>query len=182
MNEKKGKVFDEKGRLFGKINIIDVIVLLLIVVVAVFLALKFTGKSKGMPGEAQTSQIEYSAIVYRVTPEVYQSVAAEVALGGEHAQLMADGAMLANSQVLSVRSQPHMEGVSLDDGTIVMAQEGSYVDVIVEMRAEIQNSITQKVGTQEVRIGKSHIIKTRTFELVNGIILTCEPVVATPAA
>lgn len=182
MNEKKGNMFDEKGRLFGKINIIDIIVLLLIVAVAVFLVLKFTGKSEGMPGEAQTSQIQYSAIVYRVAPEVYQAVEAEVALGGQHSQLMADGAMLANSEILSVTSRPHVEGVSMEDGTIVMAQEGNYVDVIVEMRAEIQNPITQKVGTQEVRIGKSHIIKTRTIELVNGIILTCEPVAETPAA
>ena len=182
MNEKKGKVFDEKGRLFGKINIIDIVVLLLIVAVAVFLLLKFTNRSSGLPGEAATSQIEYSAIVYRVTPEVYSAIEAEVALGGEHTQLMADGAMLAGSEVLSVTSQPHMEGVPMDDGTIVMAQEGDYVDVIFEMGAEIQNAITQKVGTQEVRIGKSHIIKTKTFELVNGIILTCEPVTTAPAA
>ena len=83
MNEKKGKVFDEKGRLFGKINIIDIVVLLLIVAVAVFLLLKFTNRSSGLPGEAATSQIEYSAIVYRVTPEVYSAIEAEVALGGE---------------------------------------------------------------------------------------------------
>ena len=39
MNEKKGKIVDEKGRLFGRINVIDLIVLVLIVAVAAVVAL-----------------------------------------------------------------------------------------------------------------------------------------------
>ena len=36
------------------------------------------------------------------------------------------------------------------------------------------NAVTNEVGTQEVRIGKTHIVKTVHFELTNGTITTCE--------
>lgn len=35
------------------------------------------------------------------------------------------------------------------------------------------NSITTEIGTQEVRVGKIHTVKTDKFELTNGIILDC---------
>ena len=35
------------------------------------------------------------------------------------------------------------------------------------------NVITTEIGTQEVRIGKTHIVKTDKFELANGTILSC---------
>lgn len=176
MSEKKGKIIDEKGKLFGKVNIIDLIVLLLIIGVAVVVALKLTGRGGALPGDAQASQIEYSVVVYRVAPEVYRAVEAEVAQGGEHTQLMANGAMLDGSEVLSVTSRPHMESVSMEDGSLTTSQEGAFVDAIFTIRATILNATTQEVGTQEVRIGKSHIVKTKTFELVNGIILDCKTV------
>ena len=59
---------------------------------------------------------------------------------------------------------------------MVASEQPGYVSVNFTIRATITNPITQAVGTQEVRIGKTHIVKTKTFELVNGIVQTCEPV------
>ncbi len=36
------------------------------------------------------------------------------------------------------------------------------------------NPITTEIGTQEVRVGKTHTVKTDKFELMNGVILDCE--------
>ncbi len=177
MNEKKNRLLDEKGRLFGKINLIDLLVVLLILAVAVVAVLKLTGRADGLPGAAQQSEIEYTVIVYRVAPEVYASVENEVALGGEHTQLMAGGQLL-SGQVTAVTSQPHELAVPLEDGSMVSSPEPPYVDAIFTIRATISNPITQEVGTQEVRIGKGHIVKTKTFELTGGIVLTCAPVEA----
>ena len=47
------------------------------------------------------------------------------------------------------------------------ARQGQY-------QANVVNAVTNEVGTQEVRIGKTHIVKTVHFELSNGIITTCE--------
>ena len=175
MNEKKGKIVDEKGRLFGKINVIDLIVLVLIVAVAAVVALKFLGKDAGIPGDNSTTQIEYTVKVPLVQESVYEAVKAQVEAGGEGAQLMADGSML-DAYVLEVSSEPYLIPVEKEDGTVVASAQPGYVSVNFTIRATITNPITQAVGTQEVRIGKTHIVKTKTFELVNGIIQTCETV------
>lgn len=179
MNEKKGKIVDEKGRLFGKVNVIDLIVLMLIVAVAAVVALKFAGRGAGVPGETTASQIEYTVKVGLVQESVYEAVKAQVEAGGEGAQLMADGAML-DGYILDVSAEPYLAPGVKDDGTMVVSEQPGYVSVTFTIRATITNPITQKVGTQEVRIGKGHIVKTKTFELVNGIVQTCETV--TPAA
>ena len=36
------------------------------------------------------------------------------------------------------------------------------------------DTITTKVGTQEVRVGKAHIIKTTHFEFASGSVVTCD--------
>lgn len=175
MAEKK-KLFDEKGKLFGKINIIDLVVLALIIAVVVIIGMKLTGRGPTTPQAQEGTELEYTVIVYRISPTVYAEVEKEVALGGDHAGLMANGEMLAGSYVKSVTSQPHVESVPVDDGTLVRSEEPDLVDAIFTIRAMVTNPVTQAVGTQEVRIGKSHIVKTKTLELGNGVILTCAPV------
>ncbi len=177
MTDKK-KLIDEKGKLFGKINIIDLIVLALIIAVAVLLGMKLMGRGSGLPSTGVGTELEYSVIVYRVSDDVYREIEKEIALGGDHVGLMANGEMLAGSYVKSATSRPHMESVPMEDGTLVRSEEAGYVDATFTIRAVISNTITQAVGTQEVRIGKSHIVKTKTFELTNGVILTCAPVEA----
>lgn len=180
MTEKK-KLIDEKGKLFGKVNIIDLVVLAIVVVIAVVLCVKVLGRSSGIPGTGAGAgtELEYTVVVYRVSPEVYAAVEKEIARGSDHNTLMANGEKLAGSYVESVTSRTHTESVPKPDGTLATSEEPGYVDAIFTIRATVANAITQAVGTQEVRIGKSHIVKTTNFELVNGIILTCAPV--TPA-
>lgn len=81
-----------------------------------------------------------------------------------------------DAYVLEVSSEPYLIPVEKDDGTVVASEQPGYVSVNFTIRATITNPVTQAVGTQEVRIGKTHIVKTKTFELVNGIVQTCETV------
>lgn len=175
MNEKKGKIVDEKGKLFGKINLIDLLVILLVLAVAAVLVLKVFGKNTGLPGTDVKEQIEYTVKVPQVQEAVFKAVQEEVKTGGESAQLMANGEML-DGYVISVSAEPHLEPVNMEDGSIVSSAQPGYVDVNVTIRTAISNPITQAVGTQEVRIGKTHIVKTKNFELVNGIIQSCQVV------
>ena len=52
--------------------------------------------------------------------------------------------------------------------------ENDGLDLTFTIQANVVNAVTNEVGTQEVRIGKTHIVKTVHFELTNGIITTCE--------
>ena len=47
------------------------------------------------------------------------------------------------------------------------------LDLIFTIECNVVNSITTEIGTQEVRVGKIHTVKTDKFELTNGIILDC---------
>ena len=38
----------------------------------------------------------------------------------------------------------------------------------------MKDNLSSELGTQEIRVGKSHIVKTATFELEGGIITSCE--------
>ncbi len=40
-----GRFIDERGRIFGKVNIVDILVILVIVAVVVFAVVRFTGTS-----------------------------------------------------------------------------------------------------------------------------------------
>lgn len=177
MSEKK-KIIDGKGKLFGKVNIIDLIVLALILVVVAIVGMKLLGRAQGFPSEGTSSELNYTVMVSRVPQNVYDAVAAEVAKGGDSATLMANGAMLEGSIVTDVSAVAHKEAVQCADGSIVLTEEPRNVDVTFQIHAVISNPVTQAVGTQEVRVGKSHIVKTKSIELVNGIILSVEPTVA----
>ena len=53
----------------------------------------------------------------------------------------------------------------MDEGTI---------DLLFTIECNVVNPITTEIGTQEVRVGKTHTVKTDKFELMNGVILDCE--------
>ena len=55
--------------------------------------------------------------------------------------------------------------IPVDEGTI---------DLLFTIECNVVNPITTEIGTQEVRVGKTHTVKTDKFELMNGVILDCE--------
>ena len=90
---------------------------------------------------------------------------------------MANGEMV-DAWVTNVTAAPHEGGLTMTDvngTTMTFPVEGDdTLDLTFTIQANVVNSVTNEVGTQEVRIGKSHIVKTVHFELNNGTITTCE--------
>lgn len=168
-------MIDEKGRLFGKINIIDLLVILLVLAVAVVVGLKLMGKGGVLPGGDNGVRLEYTVKVPKVSPAVYEALKVYVDTGDT--QLMANGSML-NGEILSVTATTCIRDLETADGKVVYTEDPGLLDLVFTIQATVTNPITQEVGTQEVRIGKTHIVKTQDFELMNGTILTCAPVEA----
>ena len=48
------------------------------------------------------------------------------------------------------------------------------LDVTFTVKGYVASDIKTELGSQEVRVGKTHIVKTTHFELNGGIVLTCE--------
>lgn len=167
------------GKLFGKINVIDLLVILLALAAVVAVALKLTGHL----GPAKTTV--GTAITYTVKAENIEPVAADAirgyldaakAAGKAGDQLMANGELL-QAFITDMVVTPHEQEVQLtvsNGYTTLTAENADRVDIVFTVEGYTADNTKTEVGTQEVRIGKGHIIKTTHFELPYGVILTCE--------
>ena len=109
-------------------------------------------------------------MVKGVEQEVYDNIQKYIP-----GQLMASGEML-DGQVVSVEPRAHEQTVTVDttDGTLEIPVDEGTIDLLFTIECNVVNPITTEIGTQEVRVGKTHTVKTDKFELMNGVILDCE--------
>ena len=165
-------VIDEKGRIFGKLNIIDILALLLIIAAAVVLIGKVM-ENRGS-GELPSMNMRYTVLVRNVEPAVYESLQA-VTLPD---QLMASGEML-SGQVTRIESVPAAGEVFQfrpnDEGAMTLERGiNEALDLTFTIEVFVADRTINEIGTQEIRIGKEHIVKTCNFEFERGIILDCQ--------
>lgn len=176
------KIIDKQGKLFGKLNIIDLIVIVLILAVVVFLAMRFLpGGGQALDGEGQ--DIVYTVKVENVEPGVYEFITDELEKGPS--QLTASNEMLP-AYVTKVEAMPveATRVVLTDSGgyTQIKQDEKNNYDLVFTIEGSVKDNLSSELGTQEIRVGKAHIVKTTTFELANGIILSCDRLEPTEAA
>lgn len=154
---------EEKSRKFGKFNIVDIIVLVIIVLGLIFVATKFLGNDDTQAA-AGSVKIEYTVLVREVDPLVCDTV---MGYKKANVQLMANGAMV-DGYVTDIDYRPHVNYETNSDGIVVVSQEegeNARMDMIFTIQATANNAVNYKVGTQEVRVGKTHIVKTTEFEM-----------------
>lgn len=173
------KIIDEKGKIFGKLNIIDLVVLILVAAVAVVLVIKVTGGGRGL---TSGTQLTYTVEVQGVKSQVYEEI--KDILDEGPSQLMASGDLL-SGHVVSVTSAPSVKSTIIVDTEgenkgLIQNVDEDLLDLVFTIEVTVANTVTNEVGTQEIRVGKTHIVKTTQFELENGVILSCDW--ATPAA
>lgn len=169
------KIIDEKGKLFGKLNLIDLLVALVLIAALLFLAFRLTRGSNANPVNSST-KLTYTTLVAGITPDVYAEVQRQLDAAGGRDQLMASGDLL-NAYVTKVEATPHINYQPDDNGVVVASVEtgdNARLDLIFTVEATVVNPIVNEVGTQEVRVGKTHILKTTHFEFAYGSVLTCD--------
>ncbi len=166
------------GKLFGKINIIDFLVIVIAIVVVAAVGLKMTGRLGAAVPEVATD-IVYTVRVQGVDREVYDAIAEFIDRATEQGnpgdQLMSNGALL-DAYVTDVTAVPHEAKAVINstDGDIIIPVMEDTLDLTFTVQAHVVNDIKTELGSQEVRVGKTHIVKTTHFELSNGTILSCE--------
>lgn len=169
------KIIDEKGKLFGKINLIDLLVVVVLIAALILVAVRFTKGNDSNPVNSAT-KLTYTTLVSGVTQDTYAEVLRQLEAAGGRDQLMASGDML-DAYVVGVTAVPHVNYQPNADGVIVTSVEQgnkARVDLTFTVEATVENPVVNEVGTQEVRVGKSHILKTTHFEFTYGTIVTCE--------
>lgn len=168
---------EEKKRSTKKFNIVDIIIVVILLIGAAFLGMKLLGGDEGSVGSS--ARVRYSVMVFDVNRQVADNVLA-IQEGGEKIQLMANGALV-DGWVDGVQITPHVTHEAGADGVVVAASEQgdeANVDMVFDIEAAVDSLTTKKVGTQEVRVGKGHIVKTTEYEMegYDAVILSLEVV------
>ncbi len=170
------KIIDEKGKLFGKINIIDLIVLLVLIAGVAVFAMRSLGSKGSSPSPAASyGHLTYQVMCAAINEDVYEEVLRQVDAAGGQVQLMASGEML-TAYVTKVDAEPHVSLVYDDQGVLHYVEEygeNRRMDVTFTIDADNVDQLLNKVGSQEVRVGRTHIVKTLNFEFTGGVVTSC---------
>lgn len=156
-----------------KINIVDIIIILAILAVAVFFGMKFFGGEKNF---ANKGEITYTVLVEGVPIETYENMKDTLP-----SKTIAGGSYI-DCEIRSVSVVPcqvdRIEKTNMNNPYIIteIIPRGQYVNLTFTITATVNlDSLLTEVGTQEVRAGRSHIVKTKYFELT-GTVLTIDRV------
>lgn len=154
------KVIDEKGKLFGLVNIVDLLVFILIIAIIGGAGYRlYSKKANANNGNILTEKQDVYVTLYSslVVPEVAENLKV-----GEY---LAASGKYTDAQIVSVKSKP-ANLVNTDfEGNAVLTEHPLWKDVEVVIKEKVNPSdIILKVATQEVRVGYSFILKTQTVE------------------
>lgn len=163
------KIVNEKGKLFGIINVIDLVILLVIALVAVAAVYKFAA-----PAASNVIAPKADMTVTMRVRGAMDYLENEVLKLEPGARLVAGSDYIADAKVVSVESVPYLSAGTTDEGKFVTSEDPQKCDLIITVKSkQSKTDPILKIGTQEVRIGRGFIFKTQTVE-VNAIIETVE--------
>lgn len=150
------KLVDEKGRLFGKLNLIDLAVIIIVLAVVAAVGMKLFGNKAVASATTQQVTLTYEVVAQNVPDHV-----AEYCVAHTGGQLLSSGKLL-DGYITGC------EAVEVSD------ENGTHTDLYftIEVNTTFSSS-AYVVGSQEVRVGMEHLVKTSDIE-VEGIISNLE--------
>ncbi len=148
-------LIDEKGRLFGRVNVIDIAIILIIITVG-FVAAKFIFPDANK--EVVTRKIEYDVELLHNTREL-----AEMIKIGDEIRDSVKGEYL--GKIIKTEIRPTtMITANTDEGRFIKAELPNLYDVIITLEAsgkETENSIIAE--GQEIKVGKRMYVKGKGY-------------------
>jgi len=147
----------KNGRLFGLINIIDLLALLLVVLVIAGVGYSLLG-SKAQDIVNPDVEMLATMRIRGAMPHLYDELVASD-------KRIVSGNSFLDAEVVSVEKIPYVVQTSTSEGVIVDATDPTKVDIIIVVKAYVsQGTPSPKIGAQEVRTGRTYTLKTQTFE------------------
>ena len=161
----------KNGRLFGKLNIVDVLILLVVIAAVAFLAVRMVGGSSGetIAADEQRAQENLRNTVLSEDMPLMRAENAVTAVTAEDYELKLD-----DDSILKVSPNQIFNSNKFQDAQITSAEilpqddsaDGQRVTVRFVIEATAKNTVGSfVVGTQEVRIGRDYIVKTVDIEM-----------------
>ena len=153
------RLLDEKGKIFGLLNIIDAAILFVLLILAAGAAYKFLLPQTATP----PTIVKFAVRVPAVPPETAQMVKA-----GDR---LVAGASYVPVTIKDVVVEPALSTETDAHGRKVLARDPYFKDLLVTLEGRTPISSAQiKLGAQEIRAGREYFVKTLTYELKGTII------------
>ncbi len=159
------KIINEKGKLFGVINVVDLLVLVAAVAVAAGVGYKLFAPQIA---EATAKQVEMTVTV-RVrgaTPFLVEEVERNSQIGKK----IVSGNSFTNATITDMKIEDYVQQMPTADGEIRDAVDPSKKDLVFTIETTVpEGTASPSIGTQEVRAGRTFIVKTNDFETSGNI-------------
>lgn len=154
------KLVNAKGKLFGLINVVDLLILITVVAVVGAIAWQVLGTKVN---DAVSPQVELTAevVIIGAPPRLVNEIVRQDLTG----ERLVSGNEYMNAEITDVWLEDYIVQNPRDDGMIVDAKDPSKKDVVIKIRTTVpKGTPSPKIGSQEVRAGRTFIVKTQTFE------------------
>ncbi len=159
------KLIDEKGRLFGKLNIIDLLVILLILAVLGRFVMKvdFKQANDGKGVEVETQTVEYDFVVLNVRDVTVAAVQEGDAVKDSKTNV-------SMGTVTKVESVPHVDEFITPEGEVMLVESKIYYDMTVTLETPaIANENTILVNKKELRVGAQITLQAANFSISGNV-------------
>lgn len=154
------KIIDEKGKLFGFINPVDLIVIVLILSVIGGIGYRFvSSKLNANGGSLMTEEQDIYVTLYSslVVPEVAENLN----IGDK----LVANSQFTNAEIVDIKVEPASYVGTNAEGEAVLSQHPLWKDVTIVVKDRVNpSSVILKAGEQEVRVNYPFILKTQTVE------------------
>jgi len=154
------KLINEKGRLFGLINVVDLLVLLAILAVGAGLVWKFAVPQ--IAGVTAQEKLTFTARVRGVHGRMEEEIRKNLE---KDPRCIAGNDYVSGFRVTGVHFEPYIQQVTTSTGRLVDAIDPTRLDAIFTVEGMVpKNTAVLKVGPQEIRAGYGHYLKTKFIE------------------
>ena len=154
------KFIDEKGKLFGFINPVDLIVIVLILAVVGGVGYRFISSKVNANGGSPLSQEKDAYITVQASLQI-PDVADSIKPGDK---LVANN-KYTTAEVVDVKVEPAAYVASNAEGKAVESKHPLWKDVTITIKDKVNPaSVILKAADQEIRVGYPFIFKTQTVE------------------
>ncbi len=161
------KLLDNKGRILGKISIVDLFVVLVLVAGAVWLGYSMFGKNLRSDVAERQHETEFTVITSNIRP----TTAEAIAQGGKIFEFKTGACV---GEVVSVKTEPARVWLVEGDGKWAQTQLQDRVDAYVTIKgiARVSENVITVSGV-ELRVGGSLSLQTK-FSAFQGHVVTMD--------
>lgn len=151
------KIINEKGKLFGIINIIDLAVAVIIVLLIGVIGYKVLG-SKIQPQNVETKDVTFVAKI-SLKPKYYLN---SIKAGDK----IVSGTNETSATIEKITSNPGDMTVTTSNGSIVYARHPTLYDFYITVKMKVTtNTAVLKLGVQEIKVGSKYEFETNHVDM-----------------